>query len=165
MPRKGRKAAKLWSLHPELHDDVAQLLDEEGLQIDFFDADDEETNIKEWDTNVMGRFICQNSGCHSSGWSSKKVAITIRMYSPRRYNARVYHQRCKNCGAVGRLLLDTGCYAERVTYWLKKWNGIEVRPPRFSGQSRGPHDSELCEGCRVGHCPNSNGDLALVLAR
>ncbi|KAH1569986.1 hypothetical protein KXW39_007055 [Aspergillus fumigatus] len=66
MPRKGRKAAKLWSLHPKLHDDVAQLLNEEGLQLDFFDADDEETNIEERDTNVMGRFICRNSGCHSS---------------------------------------------------------------------------------------------------
>ncbi|PLB47858.1 hypothetical protein P170DRAFT_510581 [Aspergillus steynii IBT 23096] len=165
MPRKGRKAAKLWSLHPKLHDDIAQLLDEEGLQIDFFDADDEETNIEERDTNVMGRFICQNKGCNSSGWSSKKIAITIRMYSQQRYNARVYHQRCRNCRTVGRLILDSGCYAERVTYWLKKWNGFEVRQPDYSGQSRGPHDSELCEGCKVGHCPNSNEDLALVLAR
>ncbi|OQE44081.1 hypothetical protein PENNAL_c0666G01493 [Penicillium nalgiovense] len=165
MPRKGRKAAKLWSLHPKLHDDVARLLDEEGLQIDFFGADNDETNIEEWDTNVMGRFICQNSGCYSSGWSSKKVAITIRMYPRQRYNARVYHQRCRNCTAVGRLILDTECYAERVTYWLKKWNGIEVERPSFSGQSGGPHDSELCEGCKVGHCPNSNEDLSLVLAR
>ncbi|KAL2803112.1 zinc-binding domain-containing protein [Aspergillus granulosus] len=165
MPRKGRKAAKLWSLHPKLHDDVARLLDEEGLQLDFFDADDEETNVEERDTNVMGRFICQNSGCYSSGWSSKKIAITIRMYPRQRYNARVYHQRCRNCRAVGRLILDTGCYAERVTYWLKKWNGIEVQRPDYSSQSRGPHDSELCEGCKVGHCPNSNEDLALVLAR
>jgi hypothetical protein len=165
MPRKGRKAAKLWSLHPKLHDDVAQLLDEEGLQIGFLDADDEETNIQYWDTNVMGRFICPNSGCYSSGWSSKKVAITIRMYPQQRYNARVYHQRCRNCKAVGRLVLDTGSYVERVTYWLKKWNGIEVQPPNFSGQSRGPHDSELCEGCKVDHCSNLNQDLALVLAR
>ena len=66
---------------------------------------------------------------------------------------------------VGRLILDNECYAERVTYWLKKWNGIEVERPSFSGQSRGPHDSELCEGCKVGHCPNSNEDLALALAR
>jgi hypothetical protein len=33
MPRKGRKAAKLWSLHPQLHNDVARLLDDEGLQL------------------------------------------------------------------------------------------------------------------------------------
>jgi hypothetical protein len=164
MPRKGRKAAKLWSLHPKLHNDVAQLLDEEGLQVDFFNADDEETNIEERDTNIMGRFICGNSGCHSSGWSSKKIAITIRMYPRQLYNARVYHQRCKICRAVGRPVLDQRCYAERVTYWLKKWNGIEVERPNYSGQSRGPHDSELCEGCKAGHCPNSNEDLALVLA-
>ncbi|RAL11842.1 3CxxC-type zinc finger protein, partial [Aspergillus homomorphus CBS 101889] len=152
MPRKGGKAAKLWSLHPKLHDDVARLLDEEGLQLDFFDVDDEDTNIEERDTNVMGRFVCRNRGCCSSGWSSKKIAITIRMYSQQRYNARVYHQRCRNCRAVGRLILDSECYAERVTYWLKKWNGLEVQRPNSSGQSKGPHDSELCEGCRVGHC-------------
>ncbi|KAK1147836.1 hypothetical protein N8T08_000349 [Aspergillus melleus] len=149
MPRKGRKVEKLWSLQPKLHDDVALLLDEEGLQMDFFDADDEETNIEEWDTNIMGRFICQKKGCNSSGWSSKKIAITIRMYSQQRYNARVYHQRCRNCRTVGRLVLDSECYAERVTYWLKKWNGFEVRRPDYSGQSRGPHDSELCEGCKI----------------
>ncbi|PYI36382.1 hypothetical protein BP00DRAFT_152410 [Aspergillus indologenus CBS 114.80] len=165
MPRKGGKAAKLWSLHPKLHEDVARLLDEEGLQLDFFDVDDEDTNIEERDTNVMGRFICQNRGCYSNGWSSKKIAITIRMYSQERYNARVYHQRCRNCQAVGRLILDSECYAERVTYWLKRWNGLKVKRPDYSGQSRGPHDSELCEGCRVGHCPNSNEDLASVLAR
>lgn len=165
MPRKGRKTARLWSLHPKLHDDVARLLDAEGLHLDFFDADDENSNIEERDTNIMGRFICQNSGCYSSGWSSKRVAITIRMYPQQRYNARVYHQRCRNCTSIGRLFLDTECYAERVTYWLKKWNGIEVQQPSFSGQSRGPHDSELCEGCKVGHCPNSSEDIASVLAR
>ncbi|KAL2785327.1 zinc-binding domain-containing protein [Aspergillus keveii] len=165
MPRKGRKAAKLWSLHPQLHNDVARLLDDEGLQLAFFDADDEGTNIEKRDTSIMGRFICRNSGCHSNGWSSKKITITIRMYPQQRYNARLYHQRCKNCKAVGRLVLDHGCYAERVAYWLKKWNGIEVQRPDYSGQSRGPHDSELCEGCRAGHCPSSNEDLAFVLAR
>ncbi|KAL2836863.1 zinc-binding domain-containing protein [Aspergillus pseudoustus] len=167
MARKGRKTAKLWSLHPELHDDVARVLDEEDLQLDFFDADDEETNVEERDTNVIGRFVCQNTRCSTPGWSSKKIAITIRMYPRQRYNARVYHQRCRNCNAVGRLVLDATCYAERVTYWLKRWNGIEVQRPNHSGQSRGPHDSELCEGCKAGHCSNSNenGDLASLLAR
>ncbi|RDH34637.1 zinc-binding domain-domain-containing protein [Aspergillus welwitschiae] len=154
MPRKGRKAANLWSLHPKLHNDVTQLLDEEGLQIDFFDADDEEPNIEKRDTNVIGRFIRQNRG-----------SITNRMYPQQRYNAWVYHQRCRNCRAVGRLVLDSGCYPERVTYWLKQWNGSEVRQPNYSGQSRGPHDSKLCEECKVGHCPNSNEDLSSVLAR
>lgn len=164
-PEMARKSAKLSSLHPKLHKNVTRLLNEEGLQLKFLDADDEETNINERNTNVMGRFVCQNSGCHSGGWSSKKIAITIRMYPQQLYNARVYHQRCKNCKAVGRLILDRGCYVERVTYWLKKWNGIEVQPPSFSGQSGGPHNSELCEGCKAGRCPNSNEDLSLVLAR
>ncbi|KAL2782652.1 hypothetical protein BJX66DRAFT_331068 [Aspergillus keveii] len=141
MPGKGRKAAKLWSLHPQLHDNIVH------------HADDEEANIQERDTNVMGGFMCQNSGCHSSGWSSKKMAIAIRMYPRQQYHARESHQRCRNCKAVGWLVLDTECYAERV------------QRPDYSGQSRGPHDSGLCEGCKVGHCPNSNEDLALVLAR
>ncbi|KAL4804109.1 zinc-binding domain-containing protein [Aspergillus unguis] len=165
MPPKGRKPAKLWSLQPKLHDSVAQLLDEEGLRLDFFGTDDEQTNIEEWDTNVMGRFICRNSRCHSSGWSSKKIAITIRMYPRQQYNARVYHQRCKHCRAVGRPVLDTQCYAERVTYWLKRWNGIEVQRPDYSGESKGPHDRALCEGCKVGHCPDSQRDLAFMLSR
>lgn len=95
----------------------------------------------------------------------QKDHYIIRMYPQAQYNARVYHQRCKDCTTLGRLVLDGDCYAERVTYWLKKWNGIAVQPPPNSGQSRGPHNRELCEGCRAGHCTNSNEDLELVIAR
>lgn len=165
MVRRGPKTEKLWSLHPELHDDVTQSLDGEGIQLYFFNADDEQSKIREWDTNIMGRFICRNKRCPSSGWSSKKVAVTIRMYPEQLYNARVYHQRCKKCNVIGRLILDHECYAERVTYWLKKWNGIQVRRPSSSSRaSSGPHDSELCEGCRVGHCRDANDDIAWVMA-
>ncbi|PGG96212.1 hypothetical protein AJ79_09681 [Helicocarpus griseus UAMH5409] len=162
MPRKGRKPATLWSLHLNLHEHVAQLLEDEGLHLDFFDVDDEKSTIGQKDTNVMGRFVCQNNGCKSTGWSSKKIAITIRMYPGQLYNARVYHQRCRNCNDVGQLILDEECYAERVAYRLKKWNGIAVPVPNFSGQSRGPHDRALCEGCKAGHCANLNEDEDLV---
>lgn len=70
----GRTSASIvWRLH--LYEEVVQLLDEEGIQLDFFEAGDDETKIKAWDTNVMGRFICRNNGCHSRGWSSKKITI------------------------------------------------------------------------------------------
>jgi hypothetical protein len=80
MPRKGRKTARLWSLYLKLYNDVARLLDAEGLHLDFFNADNKESSIEERDINIIGRFIYKNSGCYSSGWSSKKVAITIYIY-------------------------------------------------------------------------------------
>lgn len=162
MPPKGRKPAARWSLHPKFHDDVAALLYEEGLDLDFLDVDDGESNIRSRDTNIMGRFICRNRRCHSGGWSSKKIAVTIRMYPGQQYNARVYHQRCKICNSVGRPVLD-GSYVERVCYWIKRWNGIEVERPLSSGQSRGPHDRDRCEGCRAGHCRDLYDDLLLNL--
>ncbi|KAL4917690.1 zinc-binding domain-containing protein [Aspergillus aurantiobrunneus] len=85
------------------------------------------------------------------GWSSNKIAVTIRMYPRGRYNARVYHQRCKGCNWVFRPQLDDS-YAERVTYWLLKWNGVDVQAPSHGGRSNAPHNSVLCEGCKAGHC-------------
>jgi hypothetical protein len=42
--------------------------------------------------------------------------------------------------------------AERVAYRLKKRRGIEMDRPIYSGQSKGPHQNNLCEGCKDGHC-------------
>lgn len=154
MSHRGRKPAKLWSLHPTLHDGVARLLKEDDLHFDFFHVDNDESSTKYRDTNIMGRFICHYGGCNATGWSSRKIATTIRMYPEQKYNARVYHQRCKNCNNIGRPVLD-GSYAERVAYWIKKWNGIVVEKPFTSGESKGPHNSELCEGCKAGHCSES----------
>ncbi|KAL4784436.1 zinc-binding domain-containing protein [Aspergillus varians] len=164
MARRGPRPPVLWSLHPTLHDDVARLLDEDDLHLDFFNVDDEETNIEERDTNIVGRFICRNRRCNSSGWSSGKVPVTIRMYPRQQYNARVYHQRCKKCDVVARPILDR-TYAERVAYWIRKWNGIEVERPPISGRSSGPHESARCEGCRAGHCRGLNEDLVLQMNR
>lgn len=52
MPRGGQRPAALWSLHPTFHEDVARLVDEEGLRLSFFDIDDAENNIKERNTNI-----------------------------------------------------------------------------------------------------------------
>ncbi|KAL6232203.1 hypothetical protein BDW75DRAFT_232978 [Aspergillus navahoensis] len=147
------RPGKPWSLYPSLHDDVARLLDEEGLCFDFFDIDDAKSNILEQDTNIMGRFFCRTRRCHSNGWQSKKIATTIRLYTGQRYNARVYHQRCRYCNAIAPPVLDDS-YAKRVSYWMKKWNGVQVQKPSISGQGGGPHDSALCERCRADHCTN-----------
>ena len=149
-PKKSKSAPK-WSMYPELHDDVLRLLEDEDLHFDFHENDDPRTCIKDYDTNVMGRFICHNRACGSSGWSSKKIAITVRMYPEEEYNVRVYHQRCQRCNGLSTPRLDDS-YAERVAYRLKKWSGIEMDAPNRSGTSKGPHQSELCEGCKDGHC-------------
>ena len=141
-------------MYQNLHDDVSRLLEEDDLHFDFHGNDRTETCSKEYDTNIMGRFICRNSACGSKGWSSKKIAITIRMYPGAQYSARVYSQRYQECSILGEPRLDDS-YAERVAYRLKKWCGIEMDWPIYLGRSRGPHQSNLCEGCKNGHCTKS----------
>jgi len=90
---------------PSLHDAVSGLLKEHALSFDFHEDDDNACE-KEYDTNIMGQFTCHNGGFPTRGWSSKMVAITIRMYSGAEYNARVYHQLCKACHKLSKLKLD-----------------------------------------------------------
>ena len=151
MPSRKSKSDRGWSMYSALHDNVSCLLEEDDLHFDFHENDDTKNCIKEYDTNIMGRFICRNRTCGSSGWASKMIAISIRMYPKAQYNARVYHQRCQSCNSLSKPRLD-GSYAERVAYRLKKWCGIEMDQPFHSGDSRGPHQSNLCEGCEAGHC-------------
>ncbi|KID82519.1 hypothetical protein MGU_10160 [Metarhizium guizhouense ARSEF 977] len=158
MPR----GTRAWSLFPEHHGSVEDLLQEEGLDFDFHHTDREYGHIKEYDTNVMGRFACPNANCTQGGWSSKKIAVWIRLYSGSRYNARVYNQRCRSCNSLSRPTLDDS-YAERIAYRLKRWSNIEVEPPHYSGGSGKPHESGLCEGCKNGHCVD--GELEERMAR
>lgn len=150
--RGGDRKEFRWSMYPNLHERVPSLLQEDNLSLDFHNTDDNTSFTRDYDTHIMGRFNCRNPKCSSTGWSSKKISITIRMYHGARYNARVYHQRCQDCNGLSRPLLDKASYAERVAYRLKKWSGIEVDPPAFSGQEGSPHQAELCEGCKAGHC-------------
>lgn len=151
MPSRKSKSGQRWSMYAGLHDDVSRHLEEDALHFDFHNDDDAESCIKEYDTNVMGQFICPNRTCASNGWSSKRIAITIRMYSGARYNARVYHQRCKACNSLSKPDLDDS-YAERVAYRLKKWRGIKVERPVHPAHKGKPHQTDLCEGCNAGHC-------------
>ena len=153
MARKKSGPAKKWSMYPSLHDTVSDLLHEHNLFFDFHE-DDSDNCVRNYDTNIMGRFTCRNPVCSSGGWKSKQIAITIRMYPGDRYNARVYYQGCRACGRLSKPHLD-GSYAERIAYRLKKWSGLQMDAPRYSGASKGPHKSHLCEGCKHGHCSAS----------
>lgn len=137
-------------MYPNLHDAVAALIQDENLDFTFRDTFNDDW-IDEWDTNVMGTFQCHNSSCKKKGWSSKKIAITIHSYYGGLYNARVYHQRCKQCNELSQPELDDS-YAERVAYWLKVWSGIEMERLQVGGIRTKPHLSALCEGCKDGHC-------------
>ena len=152
MPSKKANPSQRWSTYPALHKNVACLLAQNDLHISFRKDDDERSSIYHYDTNIMGRFSCHNSSCNTKAWSSKKIAITIRMYPKQFYNARVYHQRCRECNSLSRPYLDDS-YAERVAYRLKKWSGLHMEPSYYSSERNGPpHQSRLCEGCKNGHC-------------
>ncbi|EMD65344.1 hypothetical protein COCSADRAFT_35399 [Bipolaris sorokiniana ND90Pr] len=144
------KSNKKWSMYPSLHNEVSDLLYKDNLSFSFYEKDDTKSCIKEYDTNIMGQFACSNTACLAV-WTSKRIAITIRKYLDGRYNARVYYQSCKRCRMTSEPQLDYS-YAERVAYRLKKWSGIQMELHPFSGQSNGPHRSDLCEGCKQGHC-------------
>ncbi|KAF2111827.1 zinc-binding domain-containing protein [Lophiotrema nucula] len=137
-------------MYPSLHNDVSDRLREDNLSFSFYRNDDQTSCMNEYDTTIMGRFACRNEICMAV-WTSKQIAITIRRYPNERYNARVYHQSCKGCGTTTVPQLDHS-YAERVAYRLKKWCGVQMEVPPFSGRSDGPHRSDLCEGCKQGHC-------------
>jgi hypothetical protein len=141
-----------WSVHPALHDEVSQLLEVDGLLVDFYEAGGWDDCIKDYDTNVMGAFACNKPACPVQKWTSKKIAISIRLYKNKRYDAIVWHQRCQECNSIGMLDLHTESYVERIVYRLKKWFGLAVEEPVYRRGSRAPHREELCEGCKNGHC-------------
>lgn len=152
MTRKHAKSKeKQWCMYPNLHTEVLNELSSDGLKPNFNNVDDENGCIQSYDTSIMGRFICKNNKCGTKLWTSKQIAITIRLYHGTKYNARVYYQACRNCKKLSRPELDHS-YAERVTYRIKRWSGIAVEPPPYTAQNRGPHESQLCEGCKHGHC-------------
>ncbi|KAF5009918.1 hypothetical protein FDECE_3903 [Fusarium decemcellulare] len=141
-----------WSLFPTLHDQVSAKLAEDDLTFTFNETDDDETWVKAYDTRIMGRFRCDNSGCPTDGWASKMVAIMIRMYTDDQYNVRVFHQRCKDCNSLSRPSLNERTYVERVAYRLKKWKGLRQKRPPWNPRITDPHKGELCEGCQNGIC-------------
>lgn len=151
-----------WSMHPDLHDEVLQRLEANGLSVEFYEEGKIEDSIRDYDTNIMGAFTCPNHSCPVQRWTSKRVAISIQLYDDEQYNAMVWHQRCQECESMGSLELEVQSYTDRVVYRLGKWLGLRVPPPPFSVSSdTPPHREDLCEGCKSGHCMQG----AFMLAR
>ncbi|KAL4879710.1 zinc-binding domain-containing protein [Aspergillus karnatakaensis] len=150
---------KTSSMHPDHHASISTGLasNTPTLNFTFHPIDTDTDCIHTYDTSIMGLFVCLNPDC-GWRWSSRKVTITIRMYPGMKYNARVYHQRCRICRWVAQPRLDRS-YTQRVVYRLRKWSGIrDVAVPDyeecFDGHpvGKGEHDRELCEGCKAGRC-------------
>ncbi|PQK18051.1 hypothetical protein BB8028_0010g00400 [Beauveria bassiana] len=146
------------SMYPGLHDDVQTRLESNGLKFNFRKNGDKKNHTNSYDSHIMGRFTCANKNCIADGWTSKKIAVTIRQFPGNEYNAEVYHQRCLKCNWLSKPKLDDS-YADRVAYRLKKWSGMHVEPRPFSGVSKGPHYRHLCEGCKAGHCDEGSDFL------
>lgn len=139
-------------MYPELHEQVLKQLRESGLAPDFHYEDDIVDCTETFDTSIMGKFRCSNNKCSTKWWSSKKIAITIRLYNDSEYNAIVYHQLCRDCKIPSTPSLD-GSYAERISYRIKVWCGLDVPESIVpQNQTKSPHESALCLGCKNGHC-------------
>jgi hypothetical protein len=72
---------KPWSTCPELHESVVQCLEGNGLSISFYEEGEVGDSIRDYDTNIMGAFICPNRSCRTEKWTSMKVAINIRLFA------------------------------------------------------------------------------------
>jgi hypothetical protein len=137
---------------PELHQRISEAV-APGIASTWFNNNMDAYFEEDYKTCVMGKFICDNNRCRKNGWSSKLVAIWIRRYPRSGYNAIVYNQHCKSCGRLGIFKLDEESYVDRIAYRLKKWAGVPVEKPPFHIKIHVRHESDLCEGCKVGNCP------------
>ncbi|KAI0884011.1 zinc-binding domain-containing protein [Annulohypoxylon maeteangense] len=149
--KRARKGKNVSYMYPQLHRDVLKAVSP-NIKKPWFNSRAGDEADKKYETNVMGKFKCDNDGCSSDGWSSNRVAILIRGYSGNGYNAEVFGQRCRLCNALGTLTLDDNSYLERVAYRLNKWGGISVKPPDHKIGQSPPHREDLCEGCKMGYC-------------
>jgi hypothetical protein len=141
-----------WSFMPKLHDSVLERV--QPLRINFHNVDDSIRPLRSIDTNIMGRFVCENPACSNSSWASNTIATNIQLYRENRYNARIFHQSCQSCETLCWPEVDRESYIKRVVHRLREWHYMEVEAPIFSKRKDddGPHLSHLCEGCRAGHC-------------
>ncbi len=139
---------------PSLHADIEKALGTVSiLPKPWFNdhSTDDHKATQQHFTNIMGSFKCRNHKCSKSGWGSKKIGILIRQFPGNGYNALVFKQRCKECNELGILKLDEDSYVERVVYRLKKWAGIHVKRPVYSGERGEPHEAMFCEACLAGY--------------
>ncbi|KAI0894190.1 zinc-binding domain-containing protein [Annulohypoxylon nitens] len=154
-PKEPKVEAKASYMYPQLHRDVSKAVSPEIKKTKFYQKGEDQV-VKSYKTNVMGKFRCDNDGCSNRGWGSKKVAIVIRGYSGKRYNAEVFNQRCRTCKTLGTLTLDKDSYVERIAYRLKKWEGVQLEKYDYDVNQGPPHRRDLCEGCKRGICQEAD---------
>ena len=136
----------------ELHQRIAEAVTPE-ITSTWYNHNKKADPEDRYTTSVMGKFTCRNRECKKRQWSSKVVAIGIQGYPRNGYNAIVYNQHCDSCKRLGSFKLNAESYVERIAYRLKVWADVPVEKPPYGGPSRAPHESALCEGCKVDDCP------------
>ncbi|KAI1073346.1 zinc-binding domain-containing protein [Whalleya microplaca] len=141
--------------YPLLHPSVVKAVSDKVPNAWFHKYDDKADQA--YVTHVMGKFTCNNSDCSSNVWNSMKVAIQIKGYPGNGYNATVFGQRCRSCNKLGDFSLNENSYIKRIAYRLKKWAGAEVEIQPYRHKGGPPHESDYCEGCRLGIC--TEGDV------
>lgn len=122
-PKKNQRPLKSKAvfMYPELHEAVAAELARDLPSVRFNSKDSDDGRTRNYNSHVMGSFICRNERCSRGGWGSKRVAIQIRGYRKNGYNALVYNQRCQSCRTLGHFKINEDSYVQRVAYWLRKW--------------------------------------------
>jgi len=148
---KSKRETRTSFVFPSLHEDVVKAVSE-TIDSTWFCENNDDEEVDEYSTHVMGKFRCMNRACSAGGWGSKKVAIVIRGYAENGYNAEVFNQRCKSCNQLGTFTLDQNSYVDRVAYRIQKWAGVPVKKQFFGGNTSLPHEEEFCEGCKRGFC-------------
>lgn len=136
--------------YPELHEKVARLVGGTEPYILFNYDPDDNSHTHEGDTNVVGKFKCQNRNFRNE-WSSGKIYTDIFMYPSNSYRAHVYNQRCMRCRKICKPVLDDS-YEVRISRRLRIWRGDSVPELPSHEKSTAPHHIERCEACRIGKC-------------
>ncbi|RVD82369.1 uncharacterized protein DFL_006795 [Arthrobotrys flagrans] len=148
-PRRENTEPEPWYLFENYHEKVS-----EKMKDVIFISKIEDGNLKA-ETNLVGTFKCIALECRAMGWSNGTVATVIRAYyqddGKLGYSAQVYNQRCRSCKQLASMKLDVDTYVERVVRRLKMWKG-EYAPIKWYRRKMLPHDEELCEACKAGHC-------------
>ncbi|KAI8317256.1 hypothetical protein K4K59_010013 [Colletotrichum sp. SAR11_240] len=115
-------------MFPRLHQAVATAVADD-IGSTWFNQDSDQHPVKEWQTRIMGRFMCENEACDN-----------------------IFNQHCIDCKTLGAFMVDKDCYVERIAYRLKMWAGVEMERPDYNKTEGPPHEQELCEGCKRGYC-------------
>ncbi|KAL4803232.1 hypothetical protein BDV18DRAFT_44998 [Aspergillus unguis] len=164
MPFQDKKP-KSYSMFPRLHYDVVYRCATENPHfaetLNFHPFDDSRACIGEYDTQITGKFICYNPSCKKTGWGSRKIEMTVRIYPSEDSGTRTEacaendtdDSETTSEGGVGlpkeltynARVYHQRChecnwvykpklnqsYVERVVHCLSMWVGDDMEYPRY----------------------------------